>query len=285
MRSLFKFFYGFTLIELLVVIAIIAILAGMLLPILARAREEARRGTCANHLAQLGKAQQAYSNTNGDYWSFQHLIGTRGLFGIGNWYAVNDMGSRSRRYENNYRMACVSLSLLYPRWIDDINVFGCPSTDDLPMIIEQPNNAGAVWKSFYTFGVNLVDFRTDGKLRIDPPGTDDYHRTNTSYGYDDMADPQHMQPGSARMADMRWLDQNNDTLSNHGEDGHNVLYWDGHVTFADTNYASTNPEDNIYKEDIGVTPLGDRYTSFDMDNDATISRTHRDMAPLDYPEI
>src|SRR5438132_9581290 len=62
---------AFTLIELLVVIAIIAILAAIIFPVFARAREMGRKASCASNLRQLGLATQMYAQDNDERY-FQH---------------------------------------------------------------------------------------------------------------------------------------------------------------------------------------------------------------------
>jgi prepilin-type N-terminal cleavage/methylation domain-containing protein/prepilin-type processing-associated H-X9-DG protein len=67
-----KFSRGFTLIELLVVIAIIAILAAILFPVFARARESARTSSCASNVRQLGLASHMYAQDYDELLPFDH---------------------------------------------------------------------------------------------------------------------------------------------------------------------------------------------------------------------
>jgi len=98
---------GFTLIELLIVIAIIGILAGMLLPTVAKIKGRAHRVACMNNLREIGRGCVLYSADYDDHYP-----------------TVMDPKSRISR-------PMASLALLYDAYIKTRKTFVCPSAGDM----------------------------------------------------------------------------------------------------------------------------------------------------------
>lgn len=216
-----KWLSAFTLIELLVVIAIIAILAGMLLPALARAREEARRKSCMTNIGQIDKAIYAYTQSNREFFPFA-------------WGTFSEDGhARSAA-------AMTSIGLLYPEYVQVANLFRCPSVEDEPSLQIDclPGNP--------SYNASLVEVH---------PDYSDYEWSNriftlrnSSYGYDCRLYPAAVS-NHAILGDMDGsYAYNRDSATQNHVGGQNVGFVDGHVEWLNANLGSNDPNDNIYAE-------------------------------------
>jgi len=215
---------GFTLIELLVVIAIIAILAAILFPVFAQAREKARQTSCASNVRQLGLAFRMYIQDYDEHFPF------------GGWRPTTAMGNDDGTWDWQNSIA---------PYVKNKGLFRCPSSTDLD---EDPSNPQA-----WAWNRNPVSYLMNNWLArdrnpvsdaavVEPStcwmvydghsdwgqlhGTDWMGRPNTTWLMEDTTF------GSAASLVTGWLSWQGFTwgLPRHNG-GANICYADGHVKY------------------------------------------------------
>jgi prepilin-type N-terminal cleavage/methylation domain-containing protein/prepilin-type processing-associated H-X9-DG protein len=129
---------GFTLIELLVVIAIIAILAAILFPVFAQARDKARQATCASNLKQMMTASLQYVTDYDDRWPI--TVPNDGVTNTGTFtlYTVPEQVLSPLPASPQTRS---SWGIALQTYIKSYQVYTCPSSDDLNPFGTPPTNA------------------------------------------------------------------------------------------------------------------------------------------------
>ncbi len=204
---------GFTLIELLVVIAIISILAAILFPVFARARENARRTSCLSNIKQMGLGMMQYMQDYDDVYPM-HYNGTERWPQIMNPYVKSNQlyqcPSRDAgfEYKGDYTSAgTIGYGMNY--WL---NSFYYPSSTDKGIrmaAIQRPTET--VWIA-----------EINGIPRGSDPGVVNEHQSYPSY-YGKFANPTSTTYG------MSVTPETKGRLTTRHLDGLNVLWADGHA--------------------------------------------------------
>ena len=219
-RHIGRYERGFTLIELLVVIAIIAILAAMFLPVLAKAKEQARRRQCMNNLRQIGLALQMYAND----W--------------GGFFPLRDHPTWTKAYNSSLALLTgqtdISSLDTYEdvRYMTDSSIFVCPSSP-----YDAPSPHGVLVSA--DNGCSVPSAQRPAFFALTPESSGSVRGGTCSYAYALNLNVQ-THPGTAIMADRHIYCGNyfrtswNTVLTHSGSsmhefDGINVLYVAGNV--------------------------------------------------------
>lgn len=119
---------GFTLIELLVVIAIIAILAAILFPVFAKAREKARQSSCLSNLKQLSLGMIQYTQDYDERFALRDCGRLPGAYGSGPVPGAPDFNwvASWSSYQNTW------INQIYP-YVKNTQVYHCPSGTPAPI--------------------------------------------------------------------------------------------------------------------------------------------------------
>jgi len=150
---------GFTLIELLVVIAIIAILAAILFPVFAQARDKARQSSCLSNAKQLGVAMLMYIQDYDEKFPLGFGIGT----GVGWLYNYNHAVPPDWRplAANDFRLPAypVHWANSTQAYVKNYKLGECPSSPEVRLGIPDYDNPRKPWANWsYTYNGLLMDY-------------------------------------------------------------------------------------------------------------------------------